>query len=292
MNLSNFIIENEIIILDGAIGTQLEKRGSVMGGQSNLTTPDIVIEILEEYSKSGCHILTANTLTMNRVYIEGHNLGIDVREVNLKGVELVKKAVGPGQFILGDMSSTGKLLKPYGPISESEAFDTFCEQASILKEGGVDGFILETMIDLREALCALRACVKVSTLSVIASMAFSTSKNGGRTVMGNSAEECATTLTEAGANAVGANCGNIDPFQMSEIISVISDSTTLPVLAMPNAGKPKMSNGRIVFDMTPSEYLKGIKECVMAGAKIVGGCCGTTPEHIGALVEAFCENRT
>jgi 5-methyltetrahydrofolate--homocysteine methyltransferase len=287
VNLSGFIIDNEIIILDGAIGTQLEERGSIMGGQSNLTTPDIVLEILRDYSKSGCHIITANTLTMNRVYIESHNLGIDVREVNLKGVELAKKAAGKNRFVLGDLSSTGKLLKPYGPVSESEAFDTFCEQALILKEGGVDGFILETMIDLNEALCALRACAEVSRLPVIASMAFSTTKNGGRTIMGNSAEECAMALTEAGANAVGANCGNIDPFQMSEIISVISDSTTLPVLAMPNAGRPKMINGRTVFDMPPSEYLKGIKECVKVGAKIIGGCCGTTPEHIGLIVEAF-----
>jgi 5-methyltetrahydrofolate--homocysteine methyltransferase len=291
VNLSNFIIENEIIILDGAVGTQLEERGSIMGGQSNLTTPDMVLEILKNYSKSGCHILTANTLTMNRVYIESHNLGIDVREVNLSGVELVRRAAGPDQFVLGDMSSTGKLLKPYGPVSESEAFDTFCEQASILEEGGVDGFILETMIDLKEALCALRACTDVSTLPVFASMSFSTLKNGGRTVMGNSAEECATALTEAGANAVGANCGSIDPFQMSEIISMISDSTTLPVLAMPNAGKPKMINGRTMFDMSPPEYLKGIKECVKAGAKIIGGCCGTTPEHIGLLVDAFGEDK-
>ena len=161
-----------------------------------------------------------------------------------------------------------------------------------MEEGGVDGFILETMIDLKEALCALRACTEVSTLPVIASMAFSTSKNGGRTIMGNRAEECAIALTEAGANAVGANCGNIDPFQMSEIISIISDSTKLPVLAMPNAGKPKVINRRTMFDMPPPEYLKGIKECVKAGAKMIGGCCGTTPEHIRVLVEAFGVNRS
>jgi 5-methyltetrahydrofolate--homocysteine methyltransferase len=122
-------------------------------------------------------------------------------------------------------------------------------------------------------------------------MAFSTSKSGGMTIMGNSAEECATALTEAGASAVGANCGNIDPFQMSEVISEIKDSTTLPVLAMPNAGRPKFVNNRTVFDMPPSEYLKGIKECVKSGAKIIGGCCGTTPEHIKVLAEAFSGNK-
>lgn len=285
MNFADLIIGNEIVILDGAVGTQLEEHGSVMGGQSNLTTPDIVLEVLSDYSKTGCHIITANTLTMNSVYIERHGLDIDVRSVNLKGVELAKKAAREDQFILGDMSSTGKLLEPYGPVSESEAFDSFCEQAPILEEGGVNGFIIETMIDLNEALCALKACVTVSNLPVMVSMSFSTSKNGGRTVMGNSAEECTKALTEAGASAVGTNCGNVDPFQMAEIISIISASTTLPVLAMPNAGKPKMIDGQSIFDMSPSEYLEGIKECIKAGAKIVGGCCGTTPEHISVLAE-------
>lgn len=287
MNLSEFIIEKEIVLIDGAIGTQLEAHGSVMGGQSNLTTPDIVLDIHREYSKTGCHVLTANTLTMNRVFIERHGLDIEVREVNLKGVEFAKNAARHDQFVLGDMSSTGKLLEPYGPVSETEAFDSFCEQASILEEGGVNGFIIETMIDLNEALCALRACRKISNLPVMVAMSFSTSGNGGRTVMGNSAEDCSKALTEAGASAVGANCGNVDPFEMAEIISVISASTTLPVIAMPNAGKPEMLKDRLMFNMSPSDYVKGIKECIKAGARIVGGCCGTTPEHISTLAESL-----
>ncbi|MGD9160335.1 MAG: homocysteine S-methyltransferase family protein [Desulfobacteraceae bacterium] len=287
MNLSDFIIEKEVVLIDGAIGTQLETHGSVMGGQSNLTTPDIVLDIHKDYSKTGCHILTANTLTMNRVFLERHGLDIDVRAVNLKGVELVKKAAGQDKFVLGDISSTGKLLEPYGPVSETEAFDSFCEQASILEEGGVNGFIIETMIHLAEALCALKACRKVSNLPVLTAMSFSTPGNGGRTVMGNSAEECTKALSEGGASSVGANCGNVDPFEMAEIISVISASTALPVIAMPNAGKPEMVEDRLMFNMSPSDYVKGIKECIKAGAKIVGGCCGTTPEHISVLAESL-----
>ena len=287
MNLSDFIIGKEIVLIDGAVGTQLEEHGSVMGGQSNLATPDIVLKIHKDYSNSGCNIITANTLNMNRVYIERHGLDIDVRAVNLQGVELAKKAALQSQYVIGDMSSTGKLLVPYGPVSESEAFDSFCEQASIMEEGGVKGFIIETMIDLTEALLALKACRNVSNLPVMAAMSFVTSKDGGRTVMGNSAEECAKALTESGASAVGANCGNVDPFEMAEIISVMSASTSLPVIAMPNAGKPEMVNDRVIFKMSPSEYINGIKECMKAGAKIIGGCCGTTPAHISTLAESL-----
>lgn len=287
MNLADIINSNEIIILDGGMGTQLETRGSVMGGRANLENPDTVLEIQKLYLKSGSQGITANTFSMNRVYIESHNLDIDVKKVNVTGVEIAKKAAGPDHFVLGDIGSMGKLIKPYGPVSESEAMDTFTEQVEILNEAEVDGFIIETMIDLREALAALKACTRISNLPVIVSMSFTTSQNGGKTIMGNSAEECAKALTEAGAASVGANCGGVDPFQMAEIISVIRESTALPVIAMPNAGMPKVVNRRPVFNMTPSEYLIGVRECVNAGAKILGGCCGTTPDHIAAVVKEF-----
>ena len=152
-----------------------------------------------------------------------------------------------------------------------------------MADGGVDGFIIETMTDLKEALTALRACKDVSSLPVIVSMSFASTKNGGRTIMGNSAYECAKEITDAGAQVVGANCGNIDPLQMSKIILTISNATQLPILAQPNAGKPKLVDKKTIFDMPPPEFSKGIKECIHAGAKIVGGCCGTSPEHIYAL---------
>jgi 5-methyltetrahydrofolate--homocysteine methyltransferase len=207
--------------------------------------------------------------------------------VNVAGVTLAKQAAGQGQYILGDMSSTGKLLEPYGNLKESAAYEAFAEQAALLEEGGVDGFIIETMIDLKEALLALRACKEVSSLPVIVTMAFSTPKNGGRTIMGNAAQECATALTKSGAQAVGANCGDIDPFQMAEIVSQIRSATELPVVAKPNAGRPRLVDNKTVFDMPPAEFVKGIKECISAGAHMVGGCCGTSPEHICALADAI-----
>ncbi|MBN1255407.1 MAG: homocysteine S-methyltransferase family protein [Deltaproteobacteria bacterium] len=286
MDLSTFLTRKDLILLDGAMGTQLAERGAVMGGQSTISHPDQVLAIHKNYVQCGCHILITNTFAMNRVYIETHKIGVDVREVNVSGVQLAKQAVGHNQYILGDMSSTGKLLEPYGDLKESAAYEAFAEQAALLQEGGADGFIIETMTDLKEALCALRACKEVSALPVIVTMAFSSSQNGGRTIMGNAAKECATALTEAGAEAVGANCGDIDPFQMAEIVSVMRSGTELPLLAKPNAGRPRMVDHKTVFDMSPPEFAKGIMECISAGATMVGGCCGTSPEHICALADA------
>jgi 5-methyltetrahydrofolate--homocysteine methyltransferase len=183
------------------------------------------------------------------------------------------------------MSSTGQLLEPYGTYKESQFYGTFKEQAEILAESGVDGFIIETMFDLREAVCAVRACKDNTSLPVIVSMAFATEEKGGRTMMGNSAEQCAGDLTDAGADAVGANCGDLDPSQMAVVVSLLKSATSLPVLAQPNAGKPKLVGDQTVFEMAPAAFSAGIAECLRAGARLVGGCCGTTPAHIRAVAE-------
>jgi 5-methyltetrahydrofolate--homocysteine methyltransferase len=287
MDLSTFLTKKDVILLDGAMGTQLAERGAVMGGQSTLSHPDKVLEIHKDYVQCGCHILITNTFAMNRVYIETHNVGVDVRTVNVTGVQLAKQAANHDQYILGDIGSTGKLLEPYGNLIESAAYEAFAEQAALLAEAGVDGFAIETMTDLKEALLALRACKEVSSLPVLVTMAFTTPKNGGRTIMGNAAEECARAIAEAGAQAVGANCGDIDPFQMAEIVATMHSAAELPILAKPNAGRPRVVDNKTVFDMSPEEFVKGIKECISAGATMVGGCCGTAPEHICALADAI-----
>ncbi len=283
MDLSAALNNKEIFLLDGAIGTELDKRGLMGRAGNNLDNPEVVLEIQREYAKSGCDALTTNTLTMNRIFIETHNLGVSVRDVNRAGVELAKQAVGKGQYVLGDISSTGQLLEPYGTYKESQFYDAFKEQAEILAESGVDGFIIETMFDLPEAICALRACKDKLSLPVIVSIAFATEAKGGRTMMGNSAEQSAKSLTDAGADVIGANCGDIDPAQMAVIVSLLKSATSLPVLAQPNAGKPKLVDNETVFDMGPEAFAQGITECLRAGANIVGGCCGTTPEHIRAV---------
>ena len=249
----------------------------------------MVLEIHREYAECGCHILTTNTLTMNRIYIETHNVGVEVQDVNQAGAELAKEAANDNQYVLGDMSSTGQLLEPYGTYKESEFYDAFKEQSEVLAEAGVDGFIIETIFDLREAICALRACKDNFSLPVIVSIAFATETKGGRTIMGNSAEDCAKEISDGGADVIGANCGDLDPIQMAAVVSLLQSATSLPVLAQPNAGKPKLIEDKTIFEMAAEPFAAGIRKCLDSGARLVGGCCGTTPEHIRAIAKMLTE---
>jgi 5-methyltetrahydrofolate--homocysteine methyltransferase len=287
MSFLTFLNSQEVILLDGAMGTELDKRGLMSRGRNNLDAPEAVLEIHREYAACACHALTTNTLTMNRIYIETHNIGVDVRDVNRAGAGLAMQAAGDAQYVLGDISSTGQVLEPYGDYKESQFYAAFKEQAQALAEAGVDGFIIETMFDLREALCALRACKDNFQVPVIVSIAFATEEKGGRTMMGNSAEDCARELTQAGADVVGANCGSVDPTQMAAIVSVLKSATKLPVLAQPNAGRPRLVDDKTVFEMVPADFVMGIGECLRSGARLVGGCCGTTPKHIRAVAEVL-----
>ena len=285
MSLLESLKDQKILLLDGAMGTQLDKHGLMSRGRNNLDSPEAVLEIHQEYCRCGCNAITTNTLTMNRTFIETHNVGADVRQVNRAGAQLARQAATDGQYVLGDISSTGQLLEPYGTYKESQFYDTFAEQAGILAEAGVDGFIIETVFDLNEALCALRACRDNFSLPVIVSIAFSTCSEGGRTIMGNSASDCAKRLTDAGADIIGTNCGDLDPTGMSVVVSMLKSATKLPILAQPNAGMPKLIDGKTIFEMAPEPFAAGIEKCIIAGASLVGGCCGTTPEHIQALAD-------
>jgi 5-methyltetrahydrofolate--homocysteine methyltransferase len=219
----------------------------------------------------------------NRIYIETHNVEVPLREINFAGVEIARRAIGYDKFVLGDLSSTGQLLEPYGTLTESQVYDSYKEQAGYLAEAGADGFIIETMFDLREAVCALKACKENSQLPAIVTMTYKTEQQGGRTMMGDSAQQCAQRLTDNGADAIGLNCGSLSPSQTAIVISELRKATSLPLAAQPNAGTPRLEGDKTVFDMTPVLFVEGIQECIDAGATIVGGCCGTTPEHIRAV---------
>jgi 5-methyltetrahydrofolate--homocysteine methyltransferase len=288
MSLSELLLDNErTVFIDGAMGTELARAGVEMGGQANLSHPDAVLAVHRQYVEAGADLIITNTFTMNRVNVESHGIAVDVREVNLAGASLARKAAGAGQYVLGDMGSTGKMLKPHGDLTEEAAFAAYREQAALLIEGGVDGLIVETMFDLREALCALRACKEVGDVPVIVSMTFNTLKSGGRTVMGDTARDCAARLTEAGASAIGTNCGGLDPKEVADIVSWMKEVSPLPLVAQPNAGRPRMVGSETVFDMSPADFASGTRACAEAGARVLGGCCGTSPAHIRALRSAI-----
>lgn len=285
MTFRELLRSKRVVLLDGAMGTSLDEHGLMGRGRVNLDAPEIVREIHRAFAQCGCDALIANTLTMNRIYIETHNVDVPVADVNRAGAELARQAASDGQYVLGDISSTGQFLEPYGTFTESQFTEAFTEQAAILADAGVDGFIIETVFDLREALCALRARKEKFSLPVIVSIAFATEANGGRTIMGNTAEQCAKELADAEADAIGANCGDLEPAQMAKVIAVLRNVTDLPLAAQPNAGRPRLVDDRTVFDMDAKTFAVGIGECIAAGAKIVGGCCGTTPKHISAVSE-------
>jgi 5-methyltetrahydrofolate--homocysteine methyltransferase len=285
MNLLTALHNKDIILLDGAMGTELDKRGLMGRASNNLDAPEVVLQIHREYASCGCDTLTTNTLTMNRIFVETHNVDVSVRDVNYAGAELAKQAAAGNQYVLGDISSTGQLLEPYGTYKEQQFYDAFKEQAEILAEAGVDGFIIETVFDLREALCALRACKDNFPLPAIVSIAFATETKGARTIMGNTAGECAKQLTDTGADVIGANCGELDPVQMAVVVSLLKSGTNVPILAQPNAGKPRLIEDKTVFDMGPASFTVGINKCLQAGARLLGGCCGTTPAHIRAVAD-------
>ena len=287
MDFRKALSGQQTILLDGATGTQLAAKGLEPGGARNLSHPDAVRAVHEAYVQAGSRVIITNTLTMNRIFLSaGGADAVDVGAVNRAGAEIARSAanrISGGGFVLGDISSTGHLLEPYGSLAEADAVECYREQASILASSGVDGFIIETMIDLKEALCALRACKEVSTLPVLVTMSFSVLKDGGRTVMGNSAQECAKALSGEGADAIGTNCGELDPFEVALVVAELRRHTPLPLIAQPNGGKPRLVDGKAVFDLSPDAFAQGIQKCIHNGAGLVGGCCGTGPAHIKAV---------
>ena len=286
MTLREVLAGKGLLLLDGATGTQLSARGLLPGGDQNLLHPDAVRAVHESYLAAGSRAITTNTLTDNRIFYESHGLSSDLVEVNRAGASLARGAIqshGPGTFVLGDMSSTGQLLEPYGDFTEAQFVAAFAEQARILEASGVDGFLIETIMDLREAACALRGCREASSLPILVTMSFQTLRDGGRTAMGSQAADCGRTLSGAGADAVGANCGDLDPFETAELLTLLRQSCDLPLIAQPNAGKPRLVDGVARFDMDPERFANGVALCMDRGARLVGGCCGTTPAHIAAL---------
>ena len=275
--------KKQILVFDGAMGTQLAARGGEQGPISNLTHPDIVVAIHGDYLAAGADVLLTNTLTANRISLEHAGLADKFEEINRGGAELCRKAAGNRCYVCGDMTSTGKFMEPLGDYTEQQFYDNAAEQARILAEGGVDLIIIETMADVREACIDVRAVKDATDLPVIASIAFDPAGSDFRTMMGDTIEKAVMDLAAAGADAIGVNCGTIDPFEASEVIARMRKLTDLPLAAQPNAGKPELSAGQVIFRLSPQEFADGVVKCVEAGATLVGGCCGTTPTHIAAL---------
>lgn len=291
MTFEQLLKNSPVVLFDGGMGSLLAERGCKPGGMSNLSSPETVLNIHREYAEAGADILLTNTFTMNRINIQSHGLDLDVEEVNTAGVGLARRAAGRDKLVFGDIGPTGQLLEPYGSYSEEQFYENYAEQAEILAGEKVDGLIIETFTDLREALCALKACRDKTELPLILSLAFSAADKGGRTIMGSSVEEAARAAEDYRCAAVGANCGDLDPSGMAVIAGLYRNTTALPLMIQPNAGKPKLVGRETKYDMEPEQYADGVMKCIANGASIIGGCCGTTPAHIEAVARRIGRGR-
>ncbi len=277
-------VAREVLLADGAMGTLLVSRGAApeqAKSPLNLTDPESVREAHDDYRDAGARILTTNTWDANRVKLAAHEWADSLEKINREGARLAREAAaGELVFVAGSIGPLGALVKPYGSLTLAQVREIFEEQARILLEAGVDLVLLETFGSLLEAAEAVRAVRGLSAeIPIVAEMTFLAD---GRTAFGESAAHALPTLQLAGADAVGINC-TLGPQETHEIFSRLPSSITVPLSVMPNAGYPTVAHGRNVYLSSPDylrEYARAFAE---AGAAIVGGCCGTTPEHIRAM---------
>ena len=288
-DLLNALAER-LLLADGAMGTQLHEAGLEMGGCGehwNLTQPERVLAIQRNYVEAGADCLITQTFGASSINLERHGVANHTEEINRAGVRIAREAFGnrPG-YVLGDIGPFGGLLKPFGAVSVERAREAFHQQARALVDAGVDGIIIETQTSLDELGLAIEAAREAGARCVIGSIAFDVMRNGRdvRTMMGVTPEQAARFLQSTGAHIAATNCGkDIDTEWMAKIVGRFRASCDLPLMAKPNAGKPVLENGRWVYKQTPEEMAAGMGGILDAGARIVGGCCGTTPAHIALL---------
>lgn len=279
-----------VVVADGAWGTLLIERGLAPGACPevlNLSHPEWIEEIAGLYLDAGAEILTTNTFGGSPLKLRAHGLEHEAARINRRAVELLRGAAGERAWIAASVGPTGMLLEPYGDTPEREVLAAFERQTAALVEAGADAIAVETMTDLREAALAVRAARSAAPgVPVLASMTFDPTPRGFYTIMGVSLAQAVTGLTEAGADVIGSNCGNGSE-TMVAVARELVERSTRPVLVRPNAGLPARRDGRVVYLEDPALMARNARRLAELGVALIGGCCGTTPEHIRALREAL-----
>lgn len=282
------------LLADGAMGTQLMLAGLEQGlsGEAwNLTHPDRVLAIQRRYAEAGADCILTNTFGASRIMLARHGHDGQVAAINRAAVQIAREAFGGrAGYVIGDIGPFGGLMEPYGEVAESAVREAFEEQAAALVGAGADAIIIETQTSLEELQLGLEAARTAGAACVIGSMAYDVTLDGStfRTMMGIDPERAAAFMEEHGADVVALNCGTrMDMTRAREAVERYRAVTPLPVMVQPNAGQPKLVNMRVVYDETPEEMVRGVVPLLEAGARIVGGCCGSTPDHIRAFRQAI-----
>ena len=273
---------------DGATGTQLQSLGLAPGACGelwNLEHPDRVRELHRRYLAAGADLLTTNTFGGTTTVLTGHGLAAQAQAINVAAARLAREIAGEQAWVLGDIGPFGGLLEPLGDTAPETAVTVFRQQAAALLEGGADVILVETMSDPAEMELAVGAAREAGAAIIIATYAFQKSAVGYRTMMGTTAAECVARALAAGAHIVGANCGtelSLDDYA-SLTVELVAAAGTAPVIVQPNAGSPVLREGRISYAESAAQFAAAAPRLLAAGARIVGGCCGSTPEHIAAM---------
>lgn len=280
------LVKKGPVLLDGATGTNLQKTGMPVGvcpEQWILENSEVLIDLQKRYVEAGTDILFAPTFTASRIKLKEYGLEDHLEEMNRKLVALSKEAAkGTNALVAGDLTMTGEQLYPLGDLMFEDLVDVYKEQAKIIAEAGADLFVVETMMSLQECRAAVLAIREVCDLPVMVSLTYN---EDGRTLYGTDPVTAVVVMQSLGADAVGMNCST-GPEAMLEPIAKMAEYAAIPLLAKPNAGMPELIDGQTVFNVEPEEFAEVGKKLVEEGAAIIGGCCGTTPEHIRALKEA------
>jgi 5-methyltetrahydrofolate--homocysteine methyltransferase len=279
----------DILISDGATGTYLQAHGLEPGGcpeEFNISHPEIIRRMAREYFDAGSDLVLTNSFGGNRFMQEKYGLGDKVKEINRLAAEHAKSQTPSGCYVVGSIGPTGEFLEPLGPVTEEQMLNAFTEQACALEEGGADAVVIETLTSIEECVLAIKAAKENTKLTVMATLTYDKGPRGFFTMMGVTPQIGVTALKEAGADVIGANCGNgIDV--MVELAAELRAVTNDYLLIHSNAGIPSLQNGEIIYPESPNYMVDGFLQLVDLGVNILGGCCGSNPEHIRALAKAI-----
>jgi homocysteine S-methyltransferase len=279
------IADEHVYLFDGAMGTMLYSKGVFINkcyDELNLRSPEIVFEVHKQYVRCGAEVVETNTYGANRVKLGAFGIENELRDINLAAVEIARRAAGDSVYVAGAIGPLGIRIEPYGPTAVEEARDFFRQQAEALRDGGVDVFILETFSNISEIEQAILAVRDISSIPIIAQM---TIGNDGRTIFGDTPRTIAQRLDAAGADVIGLNC-SVGPDVMLDAVEEIGAVTAKKISCQPNAGLPRDVNGRQMYMASPDYMAKYAKRLIHKGVKFLGGCCGTTPEHIKMMRDA------
>lgn len=275
----------KIILFDGAMGTQVMQYGIEAGKIAdilNIEKPEVIQKILLDYYNAGADMVQTCTFNANKIGLHNHHIEELLEQINMKALENSTKIRPQQRLIVGDIGPSGEFRSPIGTADESKWIAGFREQVKIL-EPGIDVWHIETISDLVEVQSAISAIREVSKKPIMASMTYKkTKRRGFFTIMGDSVEKCVTTLENEGVDVIGTNC-TLGSHEMIDLAKEIVSLTKKPVLVKPNAGQPQLEHGLLKYDQPVQDFVADIKEMITIGAKIVGGCCGTTPKHIEEL---------